>query len=367
MKTSHITSIGVAVPEAKFSQEAIADTMADLINLDEEKRRNLQILYRATGIKYRHSVIGNLESGDFKNFFLSGDNHNQFPGVAARMEVYKKEAIKLSLKAIQNAITNLGTFKPQQITHLITVSCTGMYAPGLDIEIIEQLQLNSHTQRTAVNFMGCYGVFNGLKLADAICRAEENAKVLLVSVELCSLHLQKSEDSDDLLSASIFADGAAAAIIESQPSADLSLSPLSFYCDLYPQGKEDMVWEIGNFGFEMKLSAYVPGLLGKGINTLVENLLKQLGLKLADIHHFAIHPGGKKILAEIEKALELEREQNEAAYQVLRNYGNMSSATILFVIKKILDQLHSGNKNQNLLGMAFGPGLTMESMLLRVC
>ncbi|WP_020530822.1 type III polyketide synthase [Flexithrix dorotheae] len=367
MKASHITSIGVAVPEARFSQQAIADTMADLIDLDEEKRKNLQILYRATGIKYRHSVIGALENGDFTNFYLSGKNQNQFPDVAARMEVYKEEAIQLSLMAIENALSGLNNFETQQITHLITVSCTGMYAPGLDIEIIEHLKLNSFTQRTAVNFMGCYGVFNGLKLADAICKAEENAKVLLVSVELCSLHLQKSEDPDDLLAASIFADGAAAAIIESMPSADLSLSPLNFYCDLYPQGREDMVWEIGNFGFEMKLSAYVPGLLGKGINTLVENLLNQLGLKLEDIHHFAIHPGGKKILAEIEQALALQREQNEAAYQVLRSYGNMSSATILFVIKEILENLKSSNKNQNLLGMAFGPGLTMESMLLRVC
>ncbi len=364
--TAYINYIGTAVPPYKIAQPKIADFMSDALQLNEQDRNKLAILYRATGIRSRHSVINDYanEACNFK-FFPKEKTLLPFPDISARMRVYEKEAVKLSIEAIKNTLPV--EYKKSDITHLITVSCTGMYAPGLDIEITQKLGLNSTVNRTAINFMGCYGAFNGLKLASSICSADPKAQVLLVAVELCTIHFQKNKDQDTLLANALFSDGAAAAVITSN-KLKKSLSMNAFHTDIAFDGKNEMAWQIGNHGFEMKLSALVPDIIEKHIKQLTEKLLETYQLSLNEINHYAIHPGGKRILEVIEKELAITKEQNKAAYNILRQYGNMSSPTVLFVLKDIFNNLSNQEHGQKVLSFAFGPGLTLESMLLNfVC
>lgn len=326
------------------------------------------MLYRASGIGYRQSVIpdfGN-QNGDF-TFFPNTPDLEPFPTVGERMRLYEKEALPLAINAVKNCLSTLEKIQPSEITHLITVSCSGMYAPGLDIELIEHLSLNKNVQRTCINFMGCYAAFNGLKIADAICRSNENAKVLMVCVELCTIHYQKAKDWDQVLSNALFSDGAAAVLIDSKkPDSGKSISLENFHCDLASDGKGDMAWHITDMGFEMTLSSYVPDLIKSGIGTLTTNLLNKLELELEEIDFYAIHPGGKKILEVIEWVLNIEKTKNKYAHKVLRDYGNMSSPTVLFVLKEIMQELKDDDDQKNILSFAFGPGLTLESMMLKI-
>ncbi|GAB4329870.1 MAG: type III polyketide synthase [Flammeovirgaceae bacterium] len=366
MKT-YITSIGTANPEYAYSQSDILSFMLRALSLDLEEERKLRVLYRASGIQRRFSVLPDYQSNTSEHLLYP--YHPQLlpsPTVGERMKVYQKEALPLAMRAVESCLAKAVHVGRQQITHLVTVSCTGMYAPGLDIELIERLGLNSHIQRVAIQFMGCYGAFNGLKVADALCKASSSAKVLVVCVELCSLHFQHSKSDDQLLAAALFADGAAAALIENQANADKNLLLKSFWCDVFSEGKTDMAWHIADLGFEMVLSSYVPDLLGKGIQTLVERLLKQTQIQWNDIQLLAIHPGGKRILEEIENALQISKEANYFSYDVLKNFGNMSSATVLFVLEKLLNSLQITDKGKNILSMAFGPGLTVESAIFEI-
>jgi predicted naringenin-chalcone synthase len=214
--------------------------------------------------------------------------------------------------------------------------------------------------------MGCYAAFNALKLAHHITKADPESCVLMLCLELCTIHFQKGVHRDTLVSNALFADGAAAAIVRSEAPAHPSVKLKSFHCDLALDGKKDMAWHIANHGFEMTLSSYVPKAIGGGIKSLTDNLLKKINLKREDVQHYAIHPGGRRILEVIEEALGLSKEDNCHAYEVLRDYGNMSSATVLFVINSILQTLTSAHNGNNMLSFAFGPGLTMESLLMEV-
>jgi predicted naringenin-chalcone synthase len=213
--------------------------------------------------------------------------------------------------------------------------------------------------------MGCYAAFNALKLADQFCQNNEKAKVLIVCIELCSIHFQKHDDEDTLLANALFGDGAAAVLVEST-FENVGLSLEHFHCDIVPSGKNDMAWQISDFGFEMKLSTYVPEIIKGGIHSLTQSLLGQLGMAREDIDLFAIHPGGKRILQVIEEELDMSKEDNQFAYDVLREYGNMSSPTVLFVLRQLMDSLSEKDQDKHILSFAFGPGLTLESMLLKV-
>ncbi len=365
---SYITSIGTAVPVFRNTQSTIAHFMSEAAGMNEEERTKLNLLYRASGIGYRQSVIpdfGN-KNGNY-TFFPNTPDLEPFPGVEQRMKLYEKEALPLAVKAVEECFNAAQQINPSEITHLITVSCSGMYAPGLDIELIEKLSLSKNVQRTCINFMGCYAAFNGLKIADAICRSASNAKVLLVCVELCTIHYQKSKDWDQILSNALFSDGAAAVIIDAKkPAFGKSFSMENFHCDLAPEGKGDMAWHITDLGFEMTLSSYVPDLIRGGIGKLTEDLLEKLELASDEIDFYAIHPGGKKILEAIESVLNIEKEKNKFAHHVLREYGNMSSPTVLFVLKEIMNEIDPMDDQKNILSFAFGPGLTLESMMLKI-
>lgn len=361
---SYISSIGTAVPPNKVSQQTLSEFMIRHLPLDEEQKKYVKLLYRASGIHYRHSVIEDfgLQKENY-SFFPREDALEPFPTVSKRMALYQKEAIKLAAEAVIKCTDGVDL---QHITHLITVSCTGMYAPGIDIELIQRFNLRTDTQRTSINFMGCYAAFNALKAADQITRNDENANVLLVAVELCSIHLLKHTDKDSLLSNALFGDGAAAVLVQGKKNNRLQLKMKSFYSDMDLDGKEEMSWHISDFGFQMKLTEEVPAVIKKGIAQLTRRLLKNASLQIADIHHFAIHPGGKKILQVIEEELKLDQNQNWPAYTVLKKYGNMSSPTVLFVLKEVMESANGSNQEENILSFAFGPGLTMESMLLKI-
>ena len=366
---SYLGAIGTANPVHRIAQPQIADFMAQALEFGENDARKLRALYRVSGIEHRYSVLPDYgrTNGNY-TFFPNTPGLEPFPSVGQRMAVYRREALPLATEAVRDCLRQVPDVAPASITHVITVSCTGMYAPGLDIELVQVLGLRPNVRRTCVNFMGCYAAVNAVKLADAFCLADTRARVLIVSIELCTLHFQKSAEEDHLVSNALFGDGAAAVLVQAVPlpNGAPSLVLQAFHCGLEPDGYDDMAWHINDFGFEMTLSSYVPKLIQRGIRHLTDGLLDSLPLQLADIRHFAIHPGGRKILETIEAELGLTRADNRHAYRVLRDYGNMSSATVLFVLRDVLAYATPADHGAPVLSFAFGPGLTMEAMLLEM-
>ncbi|MES2276959.1 MAG: type III polyketide synthase [Bacteroidota bacterium] len=367
--SSCISAIGIANPANRFKQDRIYRFMADASGLDVNNRARLKSIYDHSGIQYRYSVIpdfGADNPADY-TFFAKHKSLEPFISTQNRMVLYQKEAVNLAEKAVKNCFAGFPDDLTGQITHLITVSCTGMYAPGLDIDLVERLGLNTTTERTCINFMGCYGAINALKSADYICRASPNAKVLVVSVELCTLHFQKENTLDNWVANSIFSDGAAAVLVENTAQR-LSNKPClqlkNFYAEFLPQAKNEMGWYVGNTGFEMRLTSKVSKLIRNNIGGVFERLKKNISNdNIVHFDAYAIHPGGRKILEAVEEALDLPEESNAFAYEVLQQYGNMSSATILFVLQKVLQS--TIKSDQQILSFAFGPGLTVEGMVLK--
>jgi predicted naringenin-chalcone synthase len=285
------------------------------------------------------------------------------------MSIYEKHAAALCEMAIRNCIAQLN-LPMSEITHLVTFSCTGMYAPGLDIQLVQRMGLVNHVERTCINFMGCYAGISALKTANHIAKSDPSAVVLVTGVELCTIHYRKSEDDDQVVANALFGDGAAACIVSSKQTMGqgrIGLRFSNFYSEFDPSGNDEMVWRIGDFGFELRLSSYVPALISKSINALVKKLLLKAGLSKEEIAYYAIHPGGRKILEVCEQALEITKEQNKISYEVLQDYGNMSSVTIFFVLQRLMQNLSSQEKGKKIFSCAFGPGLTMESMIIEVC
>lgn len=352
---SKIVGIGLANPGKPIEQQMIGDFMKKAHQLDAVEARKLGFLYRKSGIATRHSVLEDFDKSDPQefNFFPKNESLTPFPGTKARMEVFGKEAPKLATRAVQDCLDK-SSVKKEEITHLILVSCTGMLAPGVELALMKNLGLSDSIERYCIHFMGCYAAFTGIKLADKIVKGEPEAKVMVVCVELCTLHFQKEYIEDNLLANSLFGDGAAAALIAGEGKGLVIKGYLSH---VMREGDEDMAWGIGDFGFEMKLSKYIPALLDKGINGLSEVFEEKFSL--SKIKNFAIHPGGKQILEKVSKAFKLPERANAHAMDVLKGFGNMSSATILYV----LDRMMSDSEiNGELLALGFGPGLTMEVM-----
>lgn len=363
---SYITAIGTANPGYRFSQTVIADFMLRAMKLNNGDERKLKTIFRSSGIEYRYSVLE--DYGRVKGFTFYPDTNDlePFPRTEKRLQIFRENALAVSVASFKDLAKSFPAFKSKDITHLIVVCCTGMYAPGLDIDLVNALKLSPTVQRTAINFMGCHASFNALKVADALCRSDSQAKVLIVCTELCSLHFQRAATDDNLLANALFADGSAAVLVEAHTRSPLKLKLEEFHSDLAPEGLSDMAWTIGDMGFKMRLSSYVPDLIKKGIAGLAKSLLRKISADLSDIRYFAIHPGGKKILEVIEVELKIDKSRNRAAYHVLKNYGNMSSPTVLFVLKEIVGNLNGEDDGERVLSFAFGPGLTLESMVLKI-
>jgi predicted naringenin-chalcone synthase len=360
---STISAIGIATPANRFSQKEILNFMIEAHSLEETGASRLKKLYDVSGIDFRHSVINDfgLQRGNY-SFFGNNDNLDPFPSTEKRGTLFEISAKVIAIKAIEDLLKEISLNK-NDITHLITVSCTGMYAPGLDIDIIDHLNLSKTIERTCINFMGCYGAFNALKTADYICRADNYAKVLIVDVELCTLHFQRENTLENWVSNSLFADGAAAVLIESENyrSSSKGFRLKTFFNTLVTEAKDEMAWRIGDTGFQMHLSSHIAKNIGKKIKDVTASLVEKSGLNRSSIKHLAIHPGGRRILEVCEDLLELPEEALQHSYNVLKEYGNMSSVTILFVLQKLLKETKEGEKTMS---FAFGPGLTFESMIL---
>lgn len=363
---SYITAIGTATPKNKFDQSTLGNFMVNAMQLNYEDSRKLKTIFKSSGIDSRHSVLEDYGKQNNFSFYSNTKDFEPFPSTEKRIQVFREHALTLSFQAAENAFEGVPHLEKSEITHLIVVCCTGMYAPGLDIDLVKALHLSSSVQRTCITFMGCYAAFNALKIADAFCKTHLDAKVLIVCTELCSIHFQKKPSDDNMLANALFADGSAAVIMESNTTQKIKLSPEGFYSDLFTEGEQDMAWIIGNLGFEMMLSSYVPKIIKGGIRSLTSTLLSKISKQISEIRYFAIHPGGKKILEAIEQELNLTKEQNAPAYTVLKNFGNMSSPTVLFVLHEIFKKLVTRDHEEHILSFAFGPGLTLESMVLKI-
>lgn len=338
--------------------------MQKVYALNEVEKRKLKFLYHQSGIESRFSVIPDYSLNPDKwLFYPPTENLDPFPNLELRMKWYEKTAPDLSIVAIEKCIEQ--KISKEEITHLITVSCTGMSAPGLDLQIMERMNLPVSIFRTSVNFMGCYAAIHGLKLADTFCKNDKNAKVLVVCTELCTLHFQKENTMDNLTSSLLFGDGSAAMLVVHDENNLPGLKIKNFYSEVAFGGKDHMSWQLSSKGFLMSLSGYVPELIEQDFGHLMMKALEKAGLKKEEISHWCIHPGGKRILAAISKSAEIEPEKLASSFKVLNDYGNMSSPTILFVLKEIMDSFKANRQEDvTIFGTAFGPGLTMETFLL---
>jgi predicted naringenin-chalcone synthase len=272
------------------------------------------------------------------------------------MARYAHEAPILGERASREALVSAGVAAPE-ITHLVTVSCTGFFAPGLDVALIERLGLSPTVSRTHVGFMGCHAALNALAVATALIAAHPKAKVLLCCVELCTLHFGYGFTPDRIIANSLFADGAAATVIAAT-SSDAPFDLVSTATRFLPGTKHAMTWNIGNHGYEMTLSAEVPALIGDAVRPWLETWLPRHELAVESIPHWAIHPGGPKVLASSAAALGLDASALAHSHHILAKHGNMSSATLLFILNQIKSPGH-------IVSLGFGPGLMMEGALLR--
>lgn len=358
---AYLQSISTDVPENVYSQVELREKMKELVATSDRHRKIIHQIYSSSGIAKRHSVLNDFREGGTQELYYNG--HGASPATGIRNKLYEKKGREMFVRAARKALVESSS-SPESITHLITISCTGFYAPGPDFDIIKELGLNLDIERYNLGFMGCYAAVPGLKMASVICNSHEQAKVLIVSSELCTLHFQGGASIDELISSSVFADGAAATIVTAKKPASGSYIRIGKFASVITdEGAGDMAWTIGDTGFKMVLSAYIPEILSASLDKFLNPLLEKYLLEKKQIDRWAVHPGGRAILDRIEKKLALPADIMKYSRKVLSDYGNMSSATLLFVIKEILDELSPASE-KNILALAFGPGLTIESALL---
>lgn len=374
-----LRGLSTVVPPTVLIQEEVRDVFGGQPGLNRLAQRIVSTSFNVSGIEKRHTVLTELSRDahpDEPVFFDIDSGELLFPGTKARNELYAEFATKLYVEAGRAAIAATPGIEASDVTHIITVSCTGFYAPGPDFVIARELELDAGVERYHLGFMGCYASVPALRIAKQLCEADAAAVVLVVSVELCTLHLRSSNDPDTIVASSLFADGAGAGIVTARPLEDgeRAFDLDRFATRITPVGEGDMAWKIGDHGFEMVLSNAIPAIIDDHITGALEPLFDHdpaLAEALATdassdaIEHWAIHPGGRSILDKVESRLVLTEAQLVPARETLRDFGNMSSATVLFVLRNILhsDAAADGDR---VAAMAFGPGLTVESALLTV-
>jgi predicted naringenin-chalcone synthase len=345
------------VPAYCHPQKEIIKFMEKAYRLDDQDARRLAYLYKHSEIENRYSVLPDFVAPESEWTFVDPGGPEKC--LSGRMQIFEANALSLSVASIKNCIKDF--IDPKEITHLITVSCTGMSAPGLDLKITEHLDLSKKVFRTSVNFMGCYAAIHAMKIGKMICDTTKDANVVIVCTEICTIHFQKNFTLDNAACSLLFGDGSAALLLSSSLRSLNQLKLKAFYSEVSYKGKDDMSWQISNTGFLMKLSAYIPQLIQEDLGELVQNALAEGSIERSAITHWCIHPGGRKILDVIQQRLSLSAEDLSCAKYVLSKYGNMSSPTVLFVLKEILKGLHE--VPANVFGVAFGPGLTMETFI----
>ena len=346
-----IIQIETSVPEHCLDQIEIGRDMERFAK-DRKEKKYIKSIYEDSGIKKRYSVLSKF------NDFLS------LKSTKERNDLYIKESKTLITKLIEKTFKNSKNLKPQDITHIITVTCTGFYTPGIDLQIINEFSIPQNVERYHLGFMGCFGAFPAIKMANQLCQIHKDANVLVICLELCTIHFQLKSDLDTLLANSLFADGAAAAIVSNTKDAmskSININKMSNH--IISQGQDDMAWSIGDNGFDMVLSKYVSKIIGKNIQKVVSEDLKNFNLEFSQINSWAIHPGGKTVLENVKNAINISDERMIESKDILYNYGNMSSASILFVLEAIFKKNPIEEKKE-IFALAFGPGLTVETASL---
>ena len=346
--TAYLNRIATAAPDHDVHDAFVI--FAEQMLANPRLRTVFRRMVSRADIAHRYSFLdaqkspGQFSSSDAHAFYRSGS----FPDTARRMELFEQNAPVLMRKAVDRLMLN--DKERSGITHVLVTCCTGLYAPGLDFEIVDHLGLETGVERTMVGFMGCYAAINALKLARHIVRSDPKAGVLMVNLELCTLHFQETQELEQVLSFLVFADGAAASLIT---SSEQGLALDSFKAVMVPGTRELITWKIRELGFDMLLSGRVPAELGRALHE-GELMAERDGIDL-----WAVHPGGRSILDAVEKGLELPVDALVASREVLSCFGNMSSATVMFVLERMMQQARPGQRG---CAMSFGPGLTAETM-----
>lgn len=355
-----IVGIGTALPRHQILQQDAAAIARGFSCETAEQERLFAAIFRRSGVEARGSVVLTAPDGDLtaRQSFYGAAN----PTTALRMERYETEAGPMAAESARRGLADAG-IEPDRVTHLVTVSCTGFVAPGVDQALMKWVGLRPDVARTHVGFMGCHGLLNGLRVARAFAEADEAACVLLCAVELCSLHLQYGWDSERMVANALFADGAASLIVAPRDMPDgagRACSILAVGSTVFPGCEDAMSWRIGDHGFAMTLSPRVPELVGRELRPWLSRWLADRGRAIESIGSWAVHPGGPRILSAVGEALGLEPSALSVSSRVLAEHGNMSSATIAFV----LERLRAAAAPGPWVAMAFGPGLAVEIALL---
>jgi predicted naringenin-chalcone synthase len=340
--------------------------MSDSFGQQPVQTRLLQRLYGRSGIETRYTCLPDTLFPPHESRFAPGQCLSSVATTAERMAVYERVSVEIGTAAARQALDAYAAADGDtadaaaSITHLIVVSCTGFFAPGLDQMIARQLGLNPRVERTVIGFMGCAAAFNALRMARHIVQAQPQARALIVCVELGSLHIQPGNTPVDMVGAAIFADGAGACVVGAPRPEQRDIFAIeNMYTELTPEAEESMVWRIGDHGYTLRLSRETPAQLAEIAPDALRQLFNQ---QPPDLAFWAIHPGGRAILDRMEELFGLSPEQIAPSREVLRHYGNMSSPTILFVLQAYRRRLQQFPANRRLDGvmMAFGPGLVTE-------
>lgn len=360
-----IAGLGTALPKHSMSQGDAAAVAQHLCGADSQQNRALSVLYRNTGVKTRYSVLLETSTSGApvqQSFFRPATSKCDLgPPTSARMARYEIEAAVLAARASAAALKYAG-LQPNSVTHLVTVSCSGFSAPGVDLALIQRLGLSPETARTHVGFMGCHGALNGLRVAQGFAGADPRAVVLMCAVEVCSLHHQYRWDANSMVASALFADGAAAVVGHAGAVASPAAWRLAASGSVVIPDTEDLMsWRIGDHGFEMTLSPSVPDVIRQHVRPWLDAWLARHELTVAAVGSWAIHPGGPRILAAAAEAIGLEASHLAAAHEVLAECGNISSPSVLF----ILDKLRTRQAPLPCVALAFGPGLAVEAALFR--
>jgi alpha-pyrone synthase len=352
MTTAYLNRIATAVPEHDVHDAFVV--FADEMLADPRLQSVFRRMASRANIAHRYSFLapqranGQFSSHDATQFYKPGN----FPSTSERMELFEKSAPFLMKKVVDRLA--LSEEERTGITHVLVTCCTGLYAPGLDFEIVDYLGLSPSVERTMVGFMGCYAAINALKLARHIVRSEPKAKALMLNLELCTLHFQGTQELEQILSFLVFADGAAASLISAR---EHGLALDCFKALMVPETRELITWKIRGLGFDMLLSGQVPGQLARALHE------GELMADRGSIDLWAVHPGGRSVLDAVQKGLELPTDSLHASREVLSSFGNMSSATVMFVLERMMQTALPGQRG---CAMSFGPGLTAETMRFHV-
>lgn len=354
MTAAYINRIATAVPEHDVHQ-AFVD-FADGMLQDQRVKPVFQRMATRSGIASRYSVLTPDRARQTTEFSINAHEFytlGGFPGTTRRMDIFERFAPPLVRKGLDGL--SLTQDETRGVTHVIVTSCTGLYAPGLDFEIVDHLGLDPAVERSMIGFMGCYAAINALKMARHIVRSEPTAKVLTVNLELCTLHLQETQELEQVLSFLVFGDGCAASLISAEP---VGFAMDSFRSVVIPGTRELITWRIRELGFDMLLSGKVPAEIGKALGTGSEEVLG--ALRKEDIIMWGVHPGGKSVLDAVQRGLALPTDALNASREILERFGNMSSATVMFVLERLMRTAEPGQLG---CAMSFGPGLTAETMM----